>query len=152
MKSRRFGKLSWVAVTKTLVKINLDHLERCAEDAQKGLGTRLQEFERDIDVRAQRMEEEVREEWYDWNSDRHWELSDVFPRIIRHSMFITSYAFLEHALSRLTSGLAHEAPKRVSIQDLKGDGIDLARLYLKKVQGISFPDQSAEWNRLSDYC
>ncbi len=151
MAKRRFGKVSWVAVTRDLVRLNLDQLERCVEDVQETLVTRLREFERDIDASARSMQEEAREDWYDWNSDRHWELSDVFPKIIRHSMFITSYAFLEHALSQLTSGLAHEAPKRVSVEDLKGDGIDLARAYLKKVQGVTFPDQSAEWNRLSDY-
>lgn len=63
MAKRRFGKVSWIAITRDLVRINLDQLERCTEEVQETLVTRLREFERHVDARAKSLEAEAREEW-----------------------------------------------------------------------------------------
>jgi hypothetical protein len=51
----------------------------------------------------------------------------------------------------LCEALARERPHAVTRRDLRGDEIEQAAAYLKKVQGIAFPDQTAEWNRLKHY-
>jgi hypothetical protein len=66
-------------------------------------------------------------------------------------MFLAAYAFLEHTMLELCAALASEKPHTVSLKDLRGEGLEPAKVYLKKVQEIAFPDQSAEWNRLTFY-
>lgn len=138
-------------MTRDMVRIELDQLERCVAEIHETLAGQVTEFQRYVDERAGSMDADTRDEWYEWNSDRHWELSEVFPRIVRHSVFVTAYGFLEHTLLAVCRHLQREARHSVELSDLKGKDIELARAYLKKVHGLAFPDQSVEWNRLSWY-
>lgn len=148
---RRVGTASWVAMTRTMLRIELDQLDRCLEEVHDTLAGRLAEFQQSIEEHAAKLSPDSREDWYEWNRDTHWELSEVFPRILRHSLFVTTYGFLEHTLLRVCRHLEYESPRSVGLSDLKPEGIELARVYLKKVREIPFPDQSVEWNRLSWY-
>jgi hypothetical protein len=145
------GFATWIGMTRTMVRIELDQLERCVAEMHEALAGQATDFQRYVDARAASMDPDARDEWYEWNSDRHWELSEVFPRIVRHSIFVTAYGFLEQTLLALCRHLEREHHHPVALADLKGEGIELARTYLKKVHGITFPDQSVEWNRLSWY-
>ena len=127
-------------------------MECYIQEIQQALEERLRHFEKYVSDEAERGDADTRDEWLEGNSDRYWELSETFPQIARHSMFLMAYALLEHTMLELCDTLASERPHAVSRKDLRGDeDIEQAAKYFKKVQGIAFPDQSAEWNRLSHY-
>jgi len=132
-------------------RIDLRNVREYLDEIHDALEERVADFQKRVDADARRLDQEAREQWYDWNSDTYWRLSAVFPSTLRHSVFVTSYSLLEHTLLRFCTMLAHRAPKGLDLSDLRGEGIGLAKTYLKKVQGIAFPDQSREWNRLSYY-
>jgi len=72
-----------------------------------------------------------------------------YPQVLRSSLFVTSYAFLELFMT----GLCKEIKKHVSgpdLNDLRGEGIQRARLFLTSVAAIDFPD-TTEWQRLLLY-
>jgi hypothetical protein len=73
------------------------------------------------------------------------------PNLFRRSLFVAAYALLEHHLvlfaeeSRKKSGLS------LSVTDIHGKGIDRSRVYLRKAVGISFPDESREWQEIKKF-
>ena len=67
-------------------------------------------------------------------------------------MFVTAYAFLEWGLFELCRVLAQIRPYALHVKDLKGKGIEQARAYITKVQGVAeFPIETAEWRRIQVY-
>jgi hypothetical protein len=151
MSRRRFGNVTWVGMLSLWWRTDLDQIERCISEVHEAIEERLRDFERYVSDEAERGNTDTRDESYEWNSHRHWEFSELFPQIVRHSMFLTAYALLEHTMLELCEALASERPHAVSRKDLQGKGVEQAVAYLKKVQGIAFPDQIAEWSRLKHY-
>lgn len=74
-----------------------------------------------------------------------------FPSILRTSLFLSIYSFLETQLILLCKQLQAKKRIDISVTDLKGNGIEMASKYLKKVIGISFPDTSKEWVNVKHY-
>ncbi len=133
------------------VEIELQHIEACREEVESMLHTEVRRLEQRLHSEADRMEEDERLELYEHHEDTHWELSAVFPRLIRNSMFVTTYTFLEWGLLQLCAVLAQIRPSAISVKDLQGRPIEQARAYIAKVQGIAFPADTAEWQAIAIY-
>lgn len=146
-----YAPISFSALLRERILMDLRHLEDCMSEMYGALEERLNAFEKDVEKRAEGMPKSESENWYECNSDRHWKLSEVFPKVLRQSFFVTCYSYLEHILNELCRAFARDVPKTIELKDLRGDGIDRARNYLKKAHGVSFPDQSPEWNRLCEF-
>ena len=151
MAKAKIDRFLWAAMFQRSVRHDLSRIRSYASELQDALDERVTQFKKHVDERARKYDPESREEWYDWNSGEHWELSEVFPAILRHSVFVTTYSFLESTVMRGCRQFARQKPGAIEIRDLRGEGLEVARIYLKKVHGVQFPDQSAEWHRLSYY-
>lgn len=87
-------------------------------------------------------------------SDRHeiiesygWELhvnQVKYPSIHRESIVLTIFSFLEHAMNSLCSILAQSVDSSVKLTDLKGQGVERALLYLRKVACFDLSTMSKE--------
>jgi hypothetical protein len=112
----------------------------------------VKKFSSRIDKTAQELSYEEREKYYEWHSDDHWRLSKAFPNITAASLFVTNYSFLEFQLLLTCNSLQSTQDFPIKLSDLRGEGIFLAKNYLKKVVGLSdFPDQTAQWNEICQY-
>ena len=60
-----------------------------------------------------------------------WKFTDVFPRILRNSIFLACYSFLESKLNELCRNL--ESHTQIKLKDLDGSGVIRANKYLSKV-------------------
>jgi hypothetical protein len=80
------------------VEMELRHIEDCLDEVEWMLSAEAQRLEERVRSEAEQMEEDQRQELYEFHQDTHWELSELVPRIIRNSMFVTAYAFLEWGL------------------------------------------------------
>ncbi|MER0468112.1 hypothetical protein ABR330_15855 [Bacillus cabrialesii subsp. cabrialesii] len=83
------------------------------------------------------------EEFVDWHYDEISQYRDDFPSIMRNSLFISVYSFLEEKVIDLC-----DQPDETSIklEDLQGNGIKRASLFIKKVLKDDFPDDTKEWH------
>lgn len=76
---------------------------------------------------------------------------EEFTNVLRKSFFVNLYAFLE---SRLLKGCRIKKSERVdirlSLSDIRGQGIDKARVYLEKVLEIPF-DFGPDWQEIQRY-
>ena len=133
------------------IQLDLENLRMYALELSQILDSHTKVIVAEVEAKAKKMSKESRDEWYEWNEDAHWQLSDVFPSIMQDSLFVTTYSYLESALASIVKKLANDNPKPVKLQELRGDGLQLFKTYLNKVQEIDFPDNSSEWQRISTY-
>ncbi|MCL4264752.1 MAG: hypothetical protein KJ069_16130 [Anaerolineae bacterium] len=133
------------------IKIDLDNLRDYLLDLSTSLDSSTKVFIAKVDAEAAAMSEESRDAWYEWNSDIHWQLTDVYPAILNNSLFIIIYSYLESSLLDFSRRLESQNPQPVKMKELRGEGIELCRTYLKKVHAIDFPDTSIEWQRITVY-
>lgn len=70
------------------------------------------------------------------------------PNLFRRSLFVAAYSLFEHHLNLLAKDLRQERSVGLAIEDIHGQGIERARIYLKKVLGVFFPDTSNEWQEI----
>lgn len=111
----------------------------------------LAEFQRAVDANASMLSESERDEHYRFHSGSRWTLEEVFPNIIRSSMFLTCYALLEARLDQFCQVAAREMGTKLTLGDIHGKGIVRARIFLKKVVGMQFPDCTEQWREISTY-
>lgn len=136
---------------RTVIKIDLGNLKDYLLQLSMSLSKSNQAFINKIEAKAAEMPDELRDDWLEWNSDIHWQLTDVFPNILNNSLLVTIYSYLESTLFDISRHKESQNPKLIKINDLRGDGIELYRNYLKKVHAIKFPDTSDEWKRITVY-
>ncbi|MCY9339031.1 hypothetical protein MOF28_11805 [Bacillus haynesii] len=123
-----------------LIIHQLDTFKEYAEYIEYSMTKKLDEFntsfkeldENDLDVFA------------DLYYDEMIQYRDHFPAIMRKSLFISIYSFLEDKVVEYCTSNDNETC--IKLNDLKGQGIPRAALFIKKVLRKSFPDQSKEWN------
>lgn len=80
------------------------------------------------------------------------ELLQIFPAILRSSLFITCYSLFESDLEQLCEYLCTENSYSVKLREFcEGRGIHRSRKYLKKVVCIDFPDRTSPWQDIVNY-
>lgn len=77
-------------------------------------------------------------------------LSTEFPNTQRRATIISLFSFFEHRLNVFCDVYNYINNSSITLTDMKGKGIDRARLYLKKVAKIDFPDYSKTWHELKN--
>lgn len=71
-----------------------------------------------------------------------------FPNLHRRSALITLYSFLEFELNKLCEELKDKNDLELSLKDLKGDGIERASSYLRKVIKLSWDNSRGVWSEI----
>jgi hypothetical protein len=81
-------------------------------------------------------------------SEQLYTIEKIFVRTFRYSVVVSLYSFLESALSSLCNKLRKTKEIDLEPEDLRGEGIHRACLYLQKVCKINFPEQTHEWQEI----
>lgn len=72
-------------------------------------------------------------------------MTSDLPSIHRSAMFLSAYALLEHHLNEYCK-LFHDVGNiTLKLNEVAGQGIERAKIYLSKVVGISFPINEQRW-------
>jgi len=142
-------RLSWVELG---IVINLENLRRYAETFEQMLNKETTAFEERIEQTALTIPEEERFDFYDFHSDEHWQLLEIFPDIMRKSLFINCYSYLESKIFNLCDHIYEKlgCSKPLS-QITKHKGIFKAQYYFKNVAKVYFPDDSKVWEDILNY-
>ena len=85
-------------------------------------------------------------------NDRTFDLEtvfeDYFPNLLRSSALITIYSFFEHQLEKLCKEFSSHQHTHISINDIKGKGIERSFHYLTKVAELTELNNSATWPKI----
>lgn len=112
------------------------------ELVEGALGQRLQELEAEVNsLEIANLGEIARSRAiYD-----HWNVQEEVPQVVRAALFLYAYAMFERTLRLIEDAVQDHLGLTSAVRDLRGDGIERSRVYLKKIAKLGFPDQSREW-------
>lgn len=133
------------------IDINLENLSEYAVVVEELLDSKLGRFRCWVGKEASKKVGEHQENLYEFYPDEFNQLSENFHYILRSSLFITLYSFLENQLIFLCERLHRQHGYPVKLADLRGEGIIRAQSYLKKIVNIDFPDQTSSWADILSY-
>lgn len=136
---------------KTWIRIGLDELSECSSSLESSMETEKKDLSNWIDKQLSKLTTEQKEEMADWYSDDYWKIAEVIPNILRSSLFVSYYSFLESRLLVICQHLKQDHNYKLDPDDLRDTGIFRAKTYLKKVAGIKFPDNTRSWNEIVSY-
>lgn len=100
---------------------------------------------------AEQLPEEEQDEFWDHFCEEHFELAREFPTVLRYSVFIQVYSFLEHTLLGYCNLAKDEFGLTISHKDITGNGIFKFQTYLKKAANLAFPDNTEAWKAIKGY-
>lgn len=122
-----------------LVSGQLKKFEEYAEYIESTLRRELNKYEKTINE----LNNDQVDEFIDCYYDEIAQYQDDFPSIMRNSLFISIYSFLEEKVIDLCDQPDKTA---IKLKDLQGNGISRASVFIKKVKKDDFPEDTKEWH------
>ncbi|MBO2675934.1 hypothetical protein I6M53_14935 [Shewanella algae] len=84
----------------------------------------------------------------DYFSDDYYLIEEIHIGLYRKSTLVSVYSFLENSMNSLCLHLQRSHSYPVELNDLRGEGIVRAKIYLEKLAGIDFTLINGEWSEL----
>jgi hypothetical protein len=104
-----------------------------------------------FDTKIESLTCSARDKYLEWQSDNHFYLFNVFPSLQWLSLFNTAYSVFEKNMNYLCRLAEIKTKSNFKLNDLNGQGIQRAKLYLKKVASIDTPFSDQLWHKITKY-
>jgi len=140
----------WVS-TRWLIDDQLNEFDLYSDLVEKSLGERSDALVEQYQQHMAEASDEHKEYLADSYADEGIMLVERFPQLLRQSLFISIYAFLEQRLIGICEHYEHAKPTNVLLADLVDNGIIKCKTYLSKVVQIEFPESTHSWQQLLKY-
>lgn len=128
------------------IKEYYEELEHKFESDKRKLSERYEK-----EVTGKKLTTEMEDQIGEYFGEEHQRIEGLFLKNFRYSVVVTIYSFLETTLNDLCYHLCRSKKLLLALDEIKGDGIERARLYLQKVCLINFPDNSHEWQEIQKF-
>ncbi|MEC3664055.1 hypothetical protein [Bacillus subtilis] len=131
--------------------IELDTIEEFYLSQEKYNEEMLTSWEKRFDEKSEdlNLTDKQKQEFFDLHSREPYRYEFLYPQLIRKTIFLQTYFILETYLNSLSD--EHKGHS-LSYKDMKGKGIERAKLYLRKVCHVpAEPFSTNEWKRIIDY-
>lgn len=132
------------------IEVEINSIREYLESAERFLESEIKKIEEEFLKEKKIAPKEKHWEINEYYSDVYYELTEVFPRILRNSLFVLSYSMIENFLNNFCDSAKRHYGLKLTLSDLKGRGVERARAYLKKVAEIDFSD-GKEWVEIKHY-
>lgn len=133
------------------IAINFDNLEYYCSYLNKTLKDVQLRFKEKTLKEAEKMDEEEKSHFYDYMSEEHWRLHDVFPSLHWNSTFITAYGLFEYHLNAICMILQNKSKCGIKVSVIKGKGIERSKIYLSSIWNLQIFFSSKDWSKIKDY-
>lgn len=134
-----------------LYQHKMELLKELIENIERSLKEELNSFEKRIEKKALAYSEEQRNEYFEYMSDDYWKYKDEHPQIARQSFFLQAYFSFEHLLNEICTYYMRKKDLPLKLTDIKGQGLERAKIYISKVIGVSEPFINPIWNQIQFY-
>jgi hypothetical protein len=84
----------------------------------------------------------------DWYADDFQRIDKVFIRTFRYSAIVSIYSTLESSMNSICTHLLRLKCRTLELSNLKGEGIERAKLCLETVCAVDFPENTASWSEI----
>ncbi len=138
------------AIHISIIADKLDELDQYRVRIEEFITNEIAELRVRFEKELSELTEDQRYEWEEFYLYEQLLLSKVFTRTLRASVLVAAYTLFEASLDAICSAEQKCHGHVLTPADLAGQGVQRAKLYLSKVCGVTFPEESREWNRLMD--
>ncbi|ACB74312.1 hypothetical protein [Opitutus terrae] len=97
------------------------------------------------------MPEAQRQDYVDSAAEDYDELHETFPAMFRASLFVMCMADFENTLNGLAELFKKAKKLEISFKEIRGEGMERAKIYLKKVARVGFPDELPHWATIKKF-
>lgn len=121
----------------------------------------IQHEKKKIQERFKDTHEKSREEierYMDWYGEEYYMVEDIFSKISLNSFIIILYSYIESGLNSFSDALYYDESNKGNVQgggpiqirytDIKGKGIDRAKVYLEKVFRVDLQAGKQPWQEI----
>lgn len=133
------------------IEVDFENIYSYCKFTEAALAQEKDNFFAIYKTKVSKLTPEEKEKFEQFAIEIHWKLYDVFPTLQWTSIFNSAYSIFERYLNDLCTILEKKASTKVSLTDLKGQGIERAKLFLSKIIGITNVFDSTEWNEIQNY-
>ncbi len=126
----------------------LDDLKDYVATIDTSLSKRFDEFGEEVTKTTEGMSEDDAADHVESVTDTAFQLADRFPAMARKTAFVFLYGLLEHSLLSVCNDVKKYGKFTEDPTGGSDKGITAAKVYLKEVAKLPFPDQSSEWNEI----
>ena len=136
---------------KASIVIDFDNLEYYCSYLDKTIEREQASFKEKALKEAENMDDETQSHYFDYLSDEHRRLHDVFPSLHWNSTFITAYSLFEAHLNEICMILQRESKCQVKVRNIRGKGIERSKIYLSSVWKLQEPFRGKDWSKIKEY-
>lgn len=79
-------------------------------------------------------------------NEYYYNISNLYPNILWSSIFLTAYSTFENSLTDICKFLQDGNSDDIKLNDLGHKGIHRAKVFIKKVVKLDFPDETEQWS------
>lgn len=134
-----------------ITEFKLDEMERYRDSVEDFLDSEADEIREKAQQAVDSAPDQTADEIADIHRYRIEQMEEVFPSLLRESVFVTLYALLESELNQLCYLFDKHANHAMELEDVSGSGIFRAKKYLIKVAGMDFPSRNPDWGDIRNY-
>jgi hypothetical protein len=160
MEKRRSGKILIPMARSILSYIigKFDDMERFKEFTISAIANEKKSVHENIAKYTDGKSEEEIERYMDWAGEDYYMVEDVFSKISLNSFVIILYSYIEGGLNSFCDVLYSDQrqkckvyggnPIQIRYTDMKGKGIERAKIYLEKVFGVDLQVGKQPWQEI----
>lgn len=143
-----FYKMRFVPMVESMILNKMDEME----DFKSFINSSIEREKKAVEERMKRatkgMSEKEMEEYYEWFSEDYVKIDDLFAQISINAFLIMLYSYIESGLNSLCDAERHDRKIDIRYKDMKGKGIEQAKIYLEKVIRLNLKTEDNPWKEI----
>jgi len=139
-----------IDIIKTRTEDEIEEVKQYYEELESKFASDKRRLSKRYDekVRNGKLSLEIQYQLNEYFSEEYYIIENISLKAFRYSIIVTIYSLLESSLNNLCHFLHNLKKLTLSLEELRGAGIERAKLYLTKVCLIDFSENSNEWNEI----
>ncbi|MEC4684124.1 MAG: hypothetical protein VST71_00075 [Nitrospirota bacterium] len=133
------------------IELDFENVFSYCKFTESSLENEKVKFKEIYQAKVSELTADEKEDFDGFSIDIDWKLNDVFPALQWNSIFNSAYTMFETHMIELCQIFEKNISKEICLKDLKGKGIEQAKIFLSKVIGIKKVFHSTEWNEIQNY-
>ncbi|MGD6777702.1 hypothetical protein [Sutcliffiella horikoshii] len=129
--------------------IRMNEFKDYADNIHSFLEQQLKLMEEDFDKMAAGLTDDEKGNLFEGMFENDfYNFNKSFPNILRESLFISCYSYLEKELMNLCKFIERSNDFKIGLSDLKHKGIIKTKVFIEKVAEVDFPEDTQSWNKI----
>ncbi len=128
------------------------HLELIEEEIKRGEEAAKAELDaklRPLYLNKQELSLDERDEEHNYREEYYYQIDFVLPRVLRVPFLVALFAVYETAVIEVASHIQKKRGGQISRDDFKGDLLNRAKKYYKRVLQFELSSNNKRWERLT---